>query len=614
MDNSQELLSNLTIYSKYARYIPELQRRETWDEIVTRNLNMHKKKYPHLSQDIDYYGQWVREKKVLGSMRSYQFGGRAIERSPIRGYNCSALAIDNIKAFSEIMFLLLSGCGVGYSVQYHDVGELPEIKKPKGSSRFLIGDSVEGWSDAIRVLIKAYFEGSFLPDFDFSDIRPKGTPLKVSGGKAPGPEPLKQCLLNIHHLLKRLHVGDKIEPIQAHDIVCFIAQAVLAGGIRRSALACLFSIDDYFMRKAKSGKWWEVEPQRALANNSAVLLRYRLKKKDFDLLWKTMQENQSGEPGFFLSNDRKWLTNPCYEAALRHMGLCNLCEINGGDLTSQEELNMRARVASFFGTLQAGYTDFHYLREGWRKTGEKDALLGISITGVSSMSYKDLSLTEAANTVVEMNNLIAPQININPSTRMTLLKPSGTTSLVLGTSSGIHAWHSPFYLRRIRFNKNEAIFQYLEQYNRGIIEQDLRDENNGIVTLPIAAQSGVTRNKETALDLLERVAFFHKNWVLPGHVNGNNTHSISATVSIREHEWKEAGEWMWENRDSYNNLSILPYDGGTYVQAPFEEITEEEYKKRVKAIGPIDLTQVKEYDDETELRDNLACAGGTCDL
>ena len=614
LDFSRDLLSNLTIYSKYSKYIPELNRRETWNEIIERNLDMHKKKYPFLSESIDFYGRYVKEKKILGAMRGYQFGGRAIERSPIRGFNCVFLPIDNIKSFSEIIFLLLSGCGVGYSVQFQDIANLPEIKKPKGSSRFLIGDSIEGWADAVRVLVKAYFEGSFYPDFDFSDIRPQGTPLKVSGGKAPGHLPLKQCLLHIDLLLSKFSVGDKIRPIHAHDIIGFIADAVLAGGIRRSACISLFSADDEEMRKCKEGNWYEKNPQRARANNSAVLLRYRLRKKDFEDLWKEMEENRSGEPGFILSNDRSMGNNPCQEASLRPFGACNLCEINGSDITTQEELNERARAAAFFGTLQAGYTDFHYLREIWRKTIEKDALLGVGITGLANKVLLGLHLEKAVLGVLEVNAHIAQKIGINSTARATLVKPSGTTSLVLGTSSGIHPWWDEYYIRRMRFTKNESIYQYLLATQPYLCEEDVRDPVNGIASFPIAAPNGAII-KESTIDFLERIKTVYREWVLPGHINGHNTHSISATAIVKDGEWGDVGKWMWENRDSYNALSVYPEDHGTYIQPPHESITEKEYNERVKLLQPIDFSKIVEYDDNTELRDNLACAGAdSCEI
>lgn len=618
MDYSQELLSNLTVYSKYARYREDLQRRETWDEIVTRNLDMHKKRYPHLSQEIDKYGKWAKEKKVLGSMRGYQFGGRAIERNNTRLFNCSFLPINNIKAFSEIMFLLLSGSGVGYSVQLHDIENLPEIKKPKGSSKFLIGDSIEGWSDAVRVLIKAYFEGSFLPLFSFDDIRPRGTPLRISGGKAPGSEPLKQCLLNINNILRKLHVGDRIRPIQVHDIICHIADAVLSGGIRRSAMIALFSVDDEEMANCKTGDWWKENPQRARANNSAVFLRYRLTRKDFEKHLKTIKESKSGDPGFILSNDRAWGLNPCGEASLRPYQFCNLVEIDGSNIGGEEDFQERIEAAAFFSTLQAGYTDFHYLREAWRKATEKDALLGVGITGLASNKISPSMLIKGALTILSKNKIFAQLIDINPTARATLIKPSGTSSLVLGTSSGIHAWHSDFYLRRMKFNPQEGIFQYLNNVLPGeFIEDSLSSSGDKIIALPIKAPEGaIVREKEKAIELLERVVNYHKYWVLSGHVSGNNTHAISATINVKEGEWKELGEMMWEQRDHYNNLSIFPEEGSTHPQLPFEGIGEGEYVRKIKMLGNIslDFTQVREYSDETELRDNLACAGGVCEI
>ena len=385
MDASQKILSDLTVYMKYAKYIPELERRETWEELVTRNMNMHIKKYPHIASEIVEVYQYVFDKKVLPSMRSMQFGGKPIEISPNRIYNCAYLPIDHLDAFSEAMFLLLGGTGVGYSVQKHHVEKLPEIRKPNPNRtrRFLVGDSIEGWADAIKVLMKSYFgEHLSTPEFDFSDVRPKGAQLVTSGGKAPGPQPLKDCLHKLKGMLDAKEDGEKMTPIEVHDMVCHIADAVLAGGIRRAALISLFSADDNEMIACKSGAWWENNPQRGRANNSAALVRHKITKEFFMDLWKRVEASGAGEPGIYFTNDKDWGTNPCCEIALRPNQFCNLCEVNVSDIESQEDLNNRVKAAAFIGTLQAGYTDFHYLRDVWKRTTEKEALIGVSMTGI----------------------------------------------------------------------------------------------------------------------------------------------------------------------------------------------------------------------------------------
>jgi ribonucleoside-diphosphate reductase alpha chain len=578
---------------------------------------MHIKKYPQLTAEIENAYQLVYDKKVLPSMRSLQFGGKPIEISPNRIYNCAYLPIDDHRAFGEAMFLLLGGTGVGYSVQKHHVDLLPEIHKPnpKKNRRYLIADSIEGWADAVKVLVKSYFIGGSSFAFDFSDIRHKGARLVTSGGKAPGPQPLKECLIKLQGILDSKEDGDKLSPIEVHDMVCHVADAVLAGGIRRAALISLFSADDEEMISCKSGSWWENNPQRGRANNSATLMRHKLTKEFFMDLWKRVELSGAGEPGIYLTNDKDWGTNPCCEIALRPFQFCNLCEVNASDIESQEDLEYRVKIASFIGTLQAGYTNFHYLRPIWQRTTEKDALIGVSMTGIGSGTVLGYDMKAAAKVVKAENERVATIIGINKSARTTTVKPAGTTSLALGTSSGIHAWHNDYYIRRIRVGKNEAIYSYLAINHPELIEDEyFRPHDTAVISIPQKAPEGAIMRTESPFDLLERIKRVHLEWVKPGHRSGNNTHNVSATVSLRDEEWDEAGEWMWENRDHYNGLSVLPYNGGTYVQAPFEDITEEQYNELMISLHNIDLSNVIELDDNTDLKGEAACAGGACEI
>jgi len=616
---NKKILSDITVHMKYAKYIPELQRRETWEELVDRNKEMHIRKYPSLKNDIETYYKYVYEKKVLPSMRSLQFGGKPIEISPNRLYNCAYLPIDHIDSFSECMFLLLSGCGVGYSVQLHNIKKLPEIIKPHNirKRRFVIGDSIEGWSDAIKVLIKSYLgsKRSSKIKFDYSDIRPKGARLVTSGGKAPGPQPLKECIVKIKGILESKEDGEKLSSVEVHDIVCHIADAVLAGGIRRAALISLFSAYDEEMIACKSGSWWETNPQRGRANNSAVLMRHKVTKEFFMGLWKRIELSGSGEPGIYFNNDKDWGTNPCCEIALRPFQFCNLCEVNVSNVDTQEELNDRVAAAAFIGTLQAGYTEFHYLREIWQETTEKDALIGVSMTGIGSAAVLQLDMKEAANIVKAENKKISKIIGINQAARTTCVKPAGTTSLVLGTSSGIHAWHNKYYIRRMRVGKNEAIYNYLINNHPELVQDEyFRPHDTAVIEIPQAAPKGSIVRTESAFDLLERVKRVATEWVATGHKTGSNTHNVSATISLKEKEWDKAGEWMWKNRNNYNGLSVLPYDGGTYTQAPFEDITKKEYDKMTKTLRDINLTKIVEEFDDTDLSSELACAGGSCEI
>ena len=618
MDASQKILSDLTVYMKYAKFLPDVNRRETWEELVTRNMNMHIKKFPQLAGEIVEVYKYVYDKKVLPSMRSMQFGGKPIEISPNRIYNCAYLPIDHLDAFSEAMFLLLGGTGVGYSVQKHHVEQLPEIRKPNANRkrRFLIGDSIEGWADAIKVLFKSYFGDQLsTPEFDFSDIRAKGAQLVTSGGKAPGPQPLKDCLHKLKSMLESKEDGEKLSPIEVHDMVCHIADAVLAGGIRRAALISLFSADDQEMISCKAGSWWEQNPQRGRANNSAALLRHKITKEFFMDLWKRVEASGAGEPGIYFTNDKDWGTNPCCEIALRPNQFCNLCEVNVSDIESQEDLNGRVKAAAFIGTLQAGYTNFHYLRDIWKRTTEKDALIGVSMTGIGSGVVLGYNMKEAAKIVKEENTRVASLIGINKSARTTTVKPAGTTSLTLGTSSGIHAWHNDYYVRRIRVGKNEAIYKYLSENHPELVEDEyFRPHDTAVISVPQKAPEGSILRTESPFQLLERVKKITQEWVRPGHRTGSNTHNVSATISLKPEDWELAGEWMWNNREFYNGLSVLPYDNGSYTQAPFTDCTKEEFEKMFEKLHSIDLKNVVEMSDETDLSGELACAGGACEI
>jgi ribonucleoside-triphosphate reductase len=615
----KQILSDITVYMKYAKHLPKLERRETWEELVTRNRDMHIKKHPQLEEQIvDIYDKFVFTKKVLPSMRSLQFGGRAIELNNARIYNCAFLPVDSVYAFSETMFLLLGGTGVGYSVQNHHIEKLPEIRKPDYNKhrRYVVQDSIIGWADAIKTLFKSYTSAiTSHIEFDLSDIRQKGALLVTAGGKAPGPEPLRIALVKIEAILREKKDRSKLTDLECHRIQCFIADAVLAGGIRRAAMISLFDLDSNAMLNCKAGNWWETMPELGRANNSVVLLRHKLDRSTFDKVWERIEASGSGEPGIYLTNDKDWGTNPCCEIALRPNQFCNLTEINMSDISSQDDLNSRAAAASFLGTLQASYSDFHYLRDVWRRNTEKDALLGVSMTGIASESNLKLDYEQASKLVIEQNKITAEAIGINPAARTTAVKPAGTTSLVVGSSSGIHAWHAEFYKRRLRIGKNEALYTYLSIRHPEMLEDEFfSPQTQSVITVPQKAPEGAITRQESTINLLERVKLISDNWVHNGHVKGQNTHNVSCTVSIRPGEWEEVGEWMWKNRDCYNGLSVLPFDGGTYKQTPFEDCTEEEYNQLMSTLKDVDLTQVVELVDNTNLTDQAACAGGACEV
>lgn len=636
MNESQELLSDIVTYTKYARHRKDLNRRENWSEIIDRYIGMLLLK--HCGSDI--FKQWARkkvdvsnnplaeeiirnstflyEKKILPSMRALQFAGPAIEKNESRVYNCAYLPMDHYAGFSELMFLLLGGTGVGYSVQYHHVRKLPEIIKPVKEKKFLISDSIEGWADAIKALMKAYFGiTKYRPRFDFTDIRPKGEQLVTAGGKAPGPDPLRIALAKIESILNQKDNHSKLSTVEVHDICCHIADAVLAGGIRRAALISLFSFDDRDMSTCKYGQWWETAPQRGRANNSAVIVRNRVTKKEFLDFWKIIKDSRSGEPGISFTNDPDYGFNPCHEISLRPFTFCNLTEINAGTIVDQEDLNERSKVAAFFGTLQAGFTDFHYLRDEWKHNTEKDALVGVGMTGICNGNVLTLNLIESSNIVLEENERVAKIIGINKAARTTTIKPSGTTSCVVGTSSGIHAWHCKYFIRNMQCAVGDDLYNYFTENHPELIKVMDYQPSSAVIGIPMKAATGaILRENESAIEFLERVKRFNIEWVHNGHRSGPNHNNVSATCNIRDDEWEEVGRWMWDNRKIYSGISVLPYDGGTYSDAPFQDCTEYEYNKRMKYIksNPINLTNIIEVEDNTNLKGELACAGGTCEL
>ena len=668
-EDSIRILSDITGFMKYSKYRDELTRRETWNETTERNQAMHKMKYQHLGFEFldeinTAYGA-VYEKRVLPSMRSMQFAGRPIELTPSRIYNCAYMPIEAPEAFAEAMFLLLGGTGVGYSVQEQHVACLPPISRPTKTKRFVVADSIEGWADAVKVLVLAYLDSAkdYKPVFDVSEVRPKGARLITSGGKAPGPEPLLACLRKLEAILDAKASGDRLLPIEAHDMVCIIADAVLAGGIRRAALISLLSLTDKNMLLAKGNfsvvehgpiayneycgvevtyddpayglrdatvylsnadkkmladsgtlPWFHFHPHRGRANNSVCLLRGSVSKKAFKVLWKVIQASGCGEPGIYWTHNLDWGTNPCCEIALRPYQFCNLSTINARLCKTQGQLDEAVRCAAFLGTLAAGYTDFQYLRPIWKETTEHDALLGVSMTGVAEATFLGLDFERAAKVVLDENLRVADIIGINPAARTTAIKPEGTSSLVLGTSSGVHAWHNDFYIRRIRVKKNEAIYLYLLEALPELVEDDQYDPNGAIICIPVKAPEGAITRHESALDLLARVKLFSEKWVKPGHRDGDNTHNVSATITVKDDEWAAVGDWFWDNQSVYNGLSVLPHDGGTYVQAPFTDCTEAEYEAMSKFLKAVDLTKVNETYDETNLTGELACAGGHCTI
>lgn len=616
MNPSNKILSDVTAFTKYAKYLNHLQRRESISETKNRNMTMHLDRFPKLSRDIVKAYQYVHDDYILPSMRSMQFAGDAILKNNARIYNCSFVNIDDVRAFGETLFLLLSGVGVGYSVQNRHVSMLPKIQLPREEGTFVAHDSIIGWAQCVDALFEAYFFGRIRPIFDLTPIRPKGSYLVTTGNKAPGPEPLRKMLEMVESRLKAA-LGRKLTSIEVHDIICIISDCVLSGGIRRAALIALFDRNDDAMLKSKHGAWWEKHPYRARANNSAALPRGEVSKEEFDYIFKLCKDSGSGEPGFSWSNDLDQGFNPCHEIALNSKQFCNLTTVNQTGITNKKDFLKRVYSATLLGTLQASYTDFPYLRPEWKEITEQEALLGVSATGIADSGLIILPdwLEEGAKLALEVNEKYAKKIGINAAARVTTIKPEGTASCILGSSSGIHARHSEYYLRRVRLSKGEALDNYLRHVIPELMEDDIVSSTGSVLTLPQESPKGaVLRENETALSLLQRAILYNKHWVHPGHKDGVNRHNVSTTISVKDHEWEQVREYMWANREDYSGISLLPYDGGTYKQLPFEECTQETYEKYMGYVKNIDLREIVEEVDNTNRMAELACVNGVCEL
>jgi hypothetical protein len=963
IEKSNKLFRDLIAYRTYCKFINHLGRKESLEETITRNMTMMLDKFPKLSSDIVKAYKYVYDFQLMPSMRSLQFAGLPILKNNTRLYNCSYLPINDVKCFSEVLFLLLSGTGVGFSVQRHHVNQLPTVKIPREENVYIVHDSIEGWAEALNVLMEAYFFNKIKPVFDFSKIRSKGTLLSTTGAKAPGSKPLENALTLIEQKLRQA-AGRKLKPIEVHDIICIASECVLAGGIRRSALISLFDRDDSEMLKAKSGEWWVNHPYRARANNSAVLPRHEVTKEEFNYIFDICQKGGSGEPGFSWSNnldmgfnpckplystiltnkgyitfeqalkmdslvvmgiDGKWkkasrpfktgekrkiykvtlsdgtslygtdnhlhmtangewkrldelkvgdklkismtpiynnteienkeeyesglicgwvygdgwfnkrkdrkneyrvgmcfgvnkfdvakyfsellnvkikshaqkpntclitskgiqkitnillkyemntnksdltwlyvkskdfkigfikalftangsvrkqnnvelysihrealeilsrvfkefgvftsltthskcksyiakygkirnndvtyklnvyagqfkkfglicehknkllnsqkeksiyrrkdyvtikainpeydiqdvyditvydeshafidsgvITHNCHEISLQPYQFCNLVTINAGSIKNEKDFYNKVYSASLIATLQASFTDFHYLRPVWKETTEREALIGVSMSGIADnySIFNEELLKKGAELVKFVNEKYAKKIGINLAARTTTIKPEGTTSCIFGSSSGIHARHARYYLRRIRINKGDELDIYLRSVIPNLVEDDIFDPNSSVVVIPqVAPENSITREKETALSLLNRAYLFNKHWVHNGHRFGDNKNNVSCTISVKENEWIDVRESMWENRDLYSGISLLPYDGGTYKQAPFEETDEETIKKYLNMIEDVNLTDIKNIKDMTNnFGETIACGGGLCEL
>lgn len=616
MNSSNKLLSDIVAFRTYAKHLPHLARRESFQETINRDMVMHLDRFPKLSRDITKAFTQIHDLSIMPSMRALQFSGDAILKNNLRQFNCSFLNMDDVRAFGEALFILLSGTGVGYSVQNRHVRNLPRIQSPQEQGVFIVHDSIQGWAQALDALMEAYFFNRIRPVFDFSNIRAKGSYLVTTGAKAPGPEPLKTMLSAVERKLI-VAIGRQLRSIEVHDIMCLSSDSVLSGGIRRAALISLFDRDDEEMLKSKSGEWWNAHPYRARANNSAVLPRNETTREQFDYVFEICQKSGAGEPGIFWSNNLDMGTNPCAEIALNSNQLCNLTTINQTGIKDKRDFLKRVYSAALLGTLQAAYTDFPYVRPRWKETTEREALLGVSFTGIADAGtlVTEEWLREGAKLVLEVNEKYAKKIGINPTARATAVKPEGTSSTVLGSASGIHARHSQYYLRRVRMNKSDALAVYLKNTIPQLVEDDVTSANGVVVTIPQESpKDAILRDNESAMTLFERAMLYNRAWVAPGHQSGDNKHNVSVTVSVKDDEWNEVKEAMWKFRHEYSGVSLLPFSDHSYRQAPFETCDKETFDRLSLLVKSIDLREVKEEDDQTNRTELLACVGGVCEL
>ena len=636
---SIESLKNYVFTSKYSRYLPDKMRRETFEEAVERVINMHRTHFKNKGIDVtdllDRCEGAIKARMVLGSQRAMQFGGEPILRKNARIYNCTTSYCDRTRFFQEALWLLLCGCGVGFSVQQHHVAKLPEITAPSGEDEtFVIPDTIEGWADALGVLLSSYFTSEQpFPEyagkrmhFDYSLIRPKGRPISSGMGRAPGPEPLERSLELIVKLLDRC-VADghsKLRSIDAYDILMHASDAVLSGGVRRSATICLFSPDDDLMARAKTGNWFTENPQRARSNNSAILLRDSTTREQFSKLMKSVKE--FGEPGFVWTDNLEMTFNPCVEIGLlpqidgqSGFAFCNLCEINMGIVDTPEKFKESCEVAAILGTLQADYTEFDYLGEVSTKIARREALLGISMTGMMEhpqIAFDPELQKEMAQHILEINAEVAKRIGINPAARATCVKPAGSTSSLLGTSSGIHPHHAKRYLRRAQANEDELLVDFFKGENPKAVEKSVWNPNGTDVVLTFCIEANpeaLIKKDLDATGLLEKVKLTKENWIDTGKredlcAEPWLSHNVSNTISVKDDEWDTVEEYIYENRQAFAGISLLP-DGGDldYPQAPFCEVLTAEEVVETYGVGAL-LASGLIVDGQHAFDDNLWAA------
>jgi len=619
--------------SRYARYLEDQQRREDWSESVQRYMdfmvNHLEAEHGHIVETPTKLKvqEAIEKLEVMPSMRAIMTAGKALDRDNTAGYNCSYLPIDDVKAFDEAMYILLCGTGVGFSVEHKYVEKLPEVPEKlfESETNIVVADSKEGWAKALRQLIALLYSGE-VPKYDLSKVRPSGARLKTFGGRASGSEPLNQLFQFTIYKFKQA-AGRKLSSIDCHDILCKIGEVVVVGGVRRSAMISLSDLEDDKMRACKSGAWWEYNPQRALANNSAMYDE-KPDMSQFMKEWSSLYESKSGERGIFSraaskrqadKNGRRDInydfgTNPCSEIILRPYQFCNLTEVVVRAEDTPADIADKVEIATILGTWQSTLTKFPYLRKVWQKNTEEERLLGVSLTGIlDNKVMGDVNdgarriLRELKQVAVETNANLSTLLGIPQSTAITCVKPSGTVSQLVDSASGIHPRHSSYYIRRVRGDKKDPLSQFLK--DQGVHTEDcvMKPDSTVVFSFPIEAPEGATvREDLTAIDHLELWMMYQKEWC---------EHKPSVTISVKEEEWMEVGAWVWKNFDDISGISFLPYDGGSYRQAPYEECTKEEYVKLLGNTPPkIKWNELVEVDDNVKGVQELACSSGSCEV
>jgi ribonucleoside-triphosphate reductase (thioredoxin) len=629
MDYYQQFIAK----SRYSRFLPEKNRREHWEESVDRYFNFmfnHLDEKYKFSPDAELRAELVTAVKnldVMPSMRAIMTAGKALDRDNTAGYNCSYLPIDDPKAFDEAMYILLCGTGVGFSVEHKYVDQLPEVPDQLFDSQttIVVADSKEGWAKALRQLIALLYSGE-VARYDLSKIRPSGARLKTFGGRASGPGPLDE-LFKFTTNKFRGAAGRKLTSIECHDLLCKIGEVVVVGGVRRSAMISLSDLEDDRMRSCKSGSWWEHNSQRALANNSAA---YTSKPDIGQFLaeWTSLYNSHSGERGIFSreasktqaeKNGRRdasydFGTNPCSEIILRPYQFCNLTEVVVRADDTVADIAKKVRVATILGTFQSTLTHFPYLRKVWQKNTEDERLLGVSLTGILDNPWMGRvcesttqSLEYLREVSVNTNNEFATRLGIPVSAAITCVKPSGTVSQLVNSASGIHTRHSNYYIRRVRGDKKDPLTKFLT--DSGIPTEDcvMRPDSTAVFSFPVKApESSRTRDDLTAMQHLDLWLMYQRHWC---------EHKPSVTISVKEDEWMDVGAWVWRNFDELSGISFLPWDGGSYRQAPYEECTKEQYEELLSKM-PTDILwdNLKEEDDNVEGAQTLACVAGHCEI